>query len=213
MTIQPSATLPLNALPPNALPLTVRPPTVLAPAQAAPSPAPLRAPGLLSLPELRALTRRIAAEVLAGRHEVHIDPDRRWYRRLVGDGLMDGFVDVWLISWAREQAAELHDHAGSLGALTVVSGELTEQHWSGPRRWSTGRRRIPGLRTRRLTAGRSVGFAAGHVHDVVNERVEPAVSVHAYSPPLTAMSYYEVRPGGSLLRTRSELTEPRNERP
>ena len=56
-------------------------------------------------------------------------------------------------------------------------------------------------------AGRSVGFTAGHVHDVVNERVEPAVSVHAYSPPLTAMSYYPVRADGRLLRTRSELTE------
>lgn len=162
-------------------------------------------PSLLGLPELRALTGRVAAEVLAGRHEVHIDPDRRWFRQLSGDG----YVDVWLISWAREQAAELHDHAGSLGALTVVSGELTEQYWSPrrsgplpePRPW----RRRPGLSTRRLVTGRSVGFAAGHVHDVVNEHAEPAVSVHAYSPPLTAMSYYEVRPDGRLLRTRSEL--------
>ncbi len=157
--------------------------------------------GLLGVSELRALTRRIAAEVLDGRHEVHIDPDRRWFRQILGDG----FVDVWLISWAREQAAELHDHAGSLGALTVVRGELAEQHWSGSRRPRWGRR-APGLRTRRLAAGRTVGFAAGHVHDVVNEQAEPAVSVHAYSPPLTAMSYYEVRPGGRLLRTRSELT-------
>lgn len=150
--------------------------------------------GLLELPDLRALTRRIADEVRAGEHEVEVHDDRRWYRLLSGDG----FVDVWLISWAREQAAELHDHAGSLGALTVVSGELTEHRWS---------RGGSGLRPRTIRAGRSVGFSAGHVHDVVNERVQPAVSVHAYSPPLTAMSYYEVAPDGRLLRTRSELTE------
>ena len=150
--------------------------------------------GLLELPELRALTRRIADEVRAGHHEVQVHDDRRWYQLLSADG----YVDVWLISWAREQAAELHDHAGSLGALTVVSGELTEHRWS---------RRRPGLHTRTIRAGRSVGFSAGHVHDVVNERAQPAVSVHAYSPPLTAMSYYEVRPEGTLLRTRSELTE------
>jgi predicted metal-dependent enzyme (double-stranded beta helix superfamily) len=150
--------------------------------------------GLLELPELRAVTRRIADEVRAGRHDVEVHHDRRWYQLLSADG----YVDVWLISWAREQAAELHDHAGSLGALTVVSGQLTERRWS---------RRRPGLRTRTIRAGRSVGFSAGHVHDVVNERAQPAVSVHAYSPPLTAMSYYEVRPEGTLLRTRSELTE------
>jgi hypothetical protein len=31
------------------------------------------------------------------------------------------------------------------------------------------------------------------------------VSVHAYSPPLTAMSYYSVEPGARLRRTRSVL--------
>jgi hypothetical protein len=104
--------------------------------------------------------------------------------------------DVWLISWATEQAAELHDHAGSLGALTVVSGTLVEERWTRA-----------GLRSRRLPAGRSVGFPLGHVHDVVNRAVEPAVSVHAYSPPLTAMSYYAVEPGPWLRRTRSVLVE------
>jgi quercetin dioxygenase-like cupin family protein len=115
---------------------------------------------------------------------------RRWYQLLRGDD----FVDVWLISWATSQAAELHDHAGSLGALTVVSGRLVEQRWTGT-----------ALRTRTLQAGRSAGFPLGHVHDVENRAVEPAVSVHAYSPPLTAMSYYNVTPDGRLRRTRSEL--------
>jgi predicted metal-dependent enzyme (double-stranded beta helix superfamily) len=151
-------------------------------------------PSTLALPELRALTRRVAADVRAGRHEVRVEHDRRWYRLLQSDG----FVDVWLISWAHEQGAELHDHAGSLGALSVVRGELTEHHWSPSR---------SALRNRTLGAGRSVGFPAGHVHDVVNAAPEPAVSVHAYSPPLTAMSYYELRPDNRLLRTRTELTE------
>lgn len=194
----------MTFLPPQAPPSSLSPSSLSS--SGLPSSLPDLAPGLLGLPELRALTRRIAAEVAEGRHEVRIDPDRRWYRQIRADGYGDGFVDVWLISWAREQAAELHDHAGSLGALTVVRGELTEQHWGGSRLWRRARLSSGGLRTRRLAAGRSVGFAAGHVHDVVNEHAEPAVSVHAYSPPLTAMSYYDVRPGGRLLRTRSELT-------
>lgn len=151
------------------------------------------APISLGLTDLVALTRRVAAEVHAGRHPVVIDQERRWYRRVQGDD----FVDVWLISWATEQNAELHDHAGSFGALTVVSGALTET------RWTAG-----GLRMRRLHAGRSVGFGLGHVHDVANPSPTPAVSVHAYSPPLTAMSYYTPDAGGERLRrTRSVLVD------
>jgi quercetin dioxygenase-like cupin family protein len=149
------------------------------------------APTLLGLADLTALTRHVAAEVRAGRHDVQVDPARRWYRLLrSGDD-----VDVWLISWATEQAAELHDHAGSLGALTVVSGSLVEQRWTGA-----------GLRSRRLRAGRSVSFPLGHVHDVGNRAPTPAVSVHAYSPPLTAMSYYAVD-DARLRRTRSVLVD------
>lgn len=143
---------------------------------------------------LTALTRRIAAEVRAGRHPVEVDPTRRWYRRLHGDD----YLDVWLIGWATEQATELHDHAGSLGALTVVSGELVEERWAP---------RTHRLRARRLTTGRSATFPPGHVHDVVNLATAPAVSVHAYSPPLTAMSYYAVDPPGRLRRTRTQLVE------
>jgi predicted metal-dependent enzyme (double-stranded beta helix superfamily) len=153
-------------------------------------------PTSLALPELRRLTRRIAVEVRAGQHDVHLDRDQRWYLLLSSDG----YVDVWLISWATGQTAGLHDHAGSLGALTVVQGELTEHRWARSRAQ---------LCTRSLRAGASVGFPLGHVHDVTNIVTDPAVSVHAYSPPLTAMSYYQVEPGGLLRRTRSELiTEP-----
>jgi cysteine dioxygenase type I len=152
------------------------------------------APTPLGLADLAELTRSVAAQVRTGAHDVVRYPDRRWYRRLYADP----FVDVWLISWANEQATELHDHAGSLGALTVVSGELQEE------RWVPGER---GLRTRRLRSGRGATFALGHVHDVVNSEPRHAVSVHAYSPPLTAMSYYAVDVAGDLRRTRTVLTD------
>jgi Cysteine dioxygenase type I len=141
----------------------------------------------LGLERLTALTRSVAAEVLAGRHDVAIDPERRCYRRLCSDGA----VDVWLIGWATGQATELHDHGESLGALTVVSGVLSERRWAPHR---------GGIRDRLLRAGRSQGFRRGHVHDVVNPSSMPAVSVHAYSPPLTVMSYYEVDVAACALR-------------
>ena len=157
-------------------------------------PARLRSAGPtpLGLRDLADLTRSVAAQVRTGAHQVVREPERRWYRRLHADP----FVDVWLISWVAEQATELHDHAGSLGALTVVSGVLDEQRWTPD-----------GLRTRRLRAGRGATFALGHVHDVVNTEPAHAVSVHAYSPPLTAMSYYAIETDGALRRTRSILTD------
>ena len=144
--------------------------------------------------DLADLTRSVAAQVRSGAHEVVLDPEQRWYRRLYADP----FVDVWLISLVAEQATELHDHAGSLGALTVVSGVLDEERWVA---------REGALRRRRLRAGRGATFGLGHVHDVVNTEPVHAVSVHAYSPPLTAMSYYAVDDGGALRRTRSVLTD------
>jgi predicted metal-dependent enzyme (double-stranded beta helix superfamily) len=162
-----------------------------------------------SLADLSALTREVAAEVADGRHEVRVDPVHRWSRRLHADD----HLDVWLISWTTDQAAELHDHGGSLGALTVVRGALTEWRWScgtedgAPDTPEELHTRGPGLRRRVLDPGHSVAFGLGHVHDVSNRAAEPAVSVHAYSPPLSAMSYYGVS-GGVLRRTRSELVAP-----
>jgi predicted metal-dependent enzyme (double-stranded beta helix superfamily) len=168
-------------------------------APAAPA-AVLAAPARLDLPALTALTRRYAAEVREGRHRVVVDPHQRWYNLLRSDDT----VDVWLITWATEQFAELHDHGESLGALTVVRGGLAEDRW------------VPGrhaLANRRLSADRTVGFGRGYVHEVSNPAAEAAVSVHAYSPPLTRMSYYalDARPdgaGSALRRTRTAHTAP-----
>lgn len=156
--------------------------------------------------DLLRLTDESANDVLAGRYDHILPPDglwpteNRWAVRL----LSDDEVDVWLISWVRGKSTELHDHAGSLGALTVLSGELSEYRWTGT-----------DLRLRRLEAGDQAAFPIGWVHDVMHSggrHVEPTLSVHAYSPPLTAMSYYELTRSGTLRRTRSILTdEPEGE--
>jgi hypothetical protein len=178
-------------------------------------------PTRLRLADLLHLTDRSADEVLSG-HFDHLVPgggvptDDRWFARLYGDDE----VDIWLISWVPGHSTELHDHGGSLGALTLLSGSLDEFRWDGER-----------LRLRRLEAGDQAGFPLGWVHDVVwaPSRPSPAVtpvtassvprvslpsapqgptlSVHAYSPPLTVMSYYEVTGQQTLRRKRTELTD------
>ncbi|OBI76236.1 cysteine dioxygenase family protein [Mycobacterium sp. E740] len=170
-----------------------------------PSVAPaVSAPTRLRLPDLLLASDRAADDVLSGRFD-HLlpvggpPPDERWFTRLHGDDELD----IWLISWVPDRSTELHDHGGSLGALTVVSGALRETRWDGG-----------ALRQRRLSAGDQAAFPLGWVHDVVwaperdsSAAVAPALSVHAYSPPLTAMSYYDVTDRKTLRRNRTELTD------
>jgi hypothetical protein len=162
----------------------------------------LVAPTRLRLPDLLQATDVAADHVLSGRYD-HMLPvggpptADRWFTRLHGDDELD----VWLISWVPDRSTELHDHGGSLGALTVVSGALAETRWDGD-----------GLRRRRLVAGDQAAFPLGWVHDVTWARdtvtvAGPTLSVHAYSPPLTAMSYYDVTERNTLRRNRTELTD------
>jgi hypothetical protein len=167
-------------------------------------------PTRLRLADLLHITDRTADDVLSGRYDHLVPPDGvptddRWFARLHGDDE----VDVWLISWVPGHRTELHDHGGSLGAVTLLSGSLDEFRWDGDQ-----------LRCRRLAAGDQAAFPLGWVHDVVwaptgsgapamslSGPREPSLSVHAYSPPLTVMSYYEVTDEQRLRRKRTELTD------
>ncbi|WP_432004146.1 cysteine dioxygenase [Streptomyces sioyaensis] len=114
------------------------------------------------------LARSIAADRDAWAHLVRYDTTSRWYHRLrTGPG-----YEVWLLSWVPGQGSGRHDHGPSSGVLTVLEGELTEHA-------GTGRRT--------LTAGAQRVFAPGYVHEVVNDALTPAVSLHIYFPGLTEM--------------------------
>ncbi len=170
---------------------------------------PASGPTRLRVPDLLRASDQAADHVLSGRFdqllpEGGVPESERWFVRVHGDEELD----IWLISWVPGHATELHDHGGSLGALTVVSGSLNEFRWDGR-----------SLRRRRLDAGDQAGFPLGWVHDVVwaprpvpqpptkAAPVPPTLSVHAYSPPLTAMSYYDVTDRNRLRRQRTELTD------
>lgn len=96
--------------------------------------------------------------------------------------------EVWLICWDIGQDTLLHDHGGSSGAFAVARGTLVEDYGAAGR---------AALRTRRHTAGTSVGFGPGYLHNLVNVGMEPTVSVHAYSPPLRVMNFYCWLPTGA----------------
>jgi predicted metal-dependent enzyme (double-stranded beta helix superfamily) len=135
----------------------------------------------------------IAARPASWRDIVRFDAGRRWFHRLE---LTDDH-EVWLLSWLPGQETGFHDHGEAVGAFAIAQGQLRER---------TVPALAPRARNRTFSAGDVRPFGAGHVHDVVNAFARPAVSVHAYSPPLTAMRRYELTAGG-LVHTSTECAE------
>ena len=149
---------------------------------------------LLTPQQLAAEVRRLISVPAEWVARVRLDPEGRWYEQIkVNDS-----CELWLISWLPGQSTGFHDHGGANGAFGVVWGELDE-HMAA---------RVPagpvGTAVRAVSAGQVRAFGARHVHDVCNSSADSvAVSVHAYSPPLSAMTRYDLTPSG-LVPARTE---------
>ncbi|MFF2327070.1 MULTISPECIES: cysteine dioxygenase [unclassified Streptomyces] len=131
--------------------------------------------------EFAGLARRIAADRAQWAPLVRYDAGTRWYHRLRSVPPAPGSVragrtplgyEVWLLSWVPGQGTGRHDHGPSSGVLTVLDGRLTERTACGARALDPGAQRV---------------FAPGSVHEMVNDSLEPAVSLHIYYPGLTEM--------------------------
>jgi rhodanese-related sulfurtransferase/predicted metal-dependent enzyme (double-stranded beta helix superfamily) len=139
----------------------------------------------LSPAQLRAVTTELAARRELWADLVVRDPDIRWYLPLHRSSA----CDVWLLAWERGQDTDWHDHGGSSGSFAVAEGSLVEQY-----RLPSGRR----LGHRLMCPGSAVAFGPGHVHNVAHGGEGSATSIHAYSPPLVAMTYYKPAPYGLI---------------
>jgi hypothetical protein len=117
------------------------------------------------------------------RPEFH--PDKRWYARIA----ITDTHEAWLLTWLPGQDTDLHDHGGSAGAFTILTGTLIEQ--------------VPGRGPQATLISRSYGvggtrvFGGRHVHRIANTGPVPAISLHVYAPALTRMTRYRLD-GGEL---------------
>jgi mannose-6-phosphate isomerase-like protein (cupin superfamily) len=137
----------------------------------------------LSTTSLAALVHELADDPARWQAQVRFGTEERWWTRLHGDDT----VDVWLLTWVRDTGTDLHDHGGSAGAFTVVSGVLDEV-----RPEAAGGELV----INRLHPGDVRSIERGVVHDVRSPSRAPAISIHAYSPPLREMTFYEQSPAG-----------------
>jgi rhodanese-related sulfurtransferase len=120
--------------------------------------------------------------------KVRLRTEHRWYERLH----LGPDYDIWVISWLPGQSTGYHDHGASSGAFVVATGILKEHR--------------PGDRSRVVRPGKPRAFGPDYAHDVLNVSLAPAISIHAYSPPLTDMNEYELE-GIRLVPRESELAE------
>ena len=136
--------------------------------------------------ELRTLVADIAADPARWHALVRADTAGRHFEQLS----LDDHVGVWVITWARGNDTGFHDHDLSHGAVAVVAGEIVEE------------RLVVGGPPRRVArrAGEVFHFDASHVHRMLKDDAALAVSIHAYSPPLSRMGAYEIDADGALLR-------------
>jgi hypothetical protein len=143
--------------------------------------------GRLSEKDLKSLTRAVTTRPDLFNDLIEDGSERRWWLLL----FRTPNVEVKLLTWELEQSSDWHDHGGSSGAITVVSGSLVEHFRS---------KNFVDVETRRFAKGESSTFGPGHVHDVLFVSGSPAVSIHAYSPPLSGLTFYDRSDFGFVAR-------------
>jgi quercetin dioxygenase-like cupin family protein len=102
----------------------------------------------------------------------------------------DEDVNAWVICWSEDQDTGFHDHDESAASVAVISGQVREE-----------RLRIGSFpRSRVLGPGSTFSVPPVAIHRVLHAGEGPAVTIHAYSPPLSRTGRYLVGPDGELER-------------
>ncbi|HEY2651213.1 MAG TPA: cysteine dioxygenase family protein [Solirubrobacteraceae bacterium] len=117
---------------------------------------------------------------------VHHADDLRVYEQIWDDEL----VNAWLICWSEDQDTGFHDHDESTAAISVISGQVRED------RLRLGRPPISQI----MRAGSTFTVPPESIHRVLHAGQGPALTIHAYSPPLARSGAYRVGSRGELER-------------
>ena len=140
----------------------------------------------LTAEALEQFVRRLAGTPELWRDHVRASDDERVYA-LIWD---DADVNAWVICWTEDQDTGYHDHDRSAAAITVIDGHVLEERLTlhgGPHGAVHG-------------PGSTINLPATAIHRVLHAGEGPAVSIHAYSPPLTRTGAYRVTEDGCLER-------------
>jgi hypothetical protein len=153
--------------------------------------------GRLSADELHTITSHLAVQEDLWRPQVVHDRAARWHSQL----LWSPQVEIWLIGWHAGQNLDLHDHGGASGAFTVCEGTIEVRQGSSSQPYDE-------VRQRTLRKGDTVTFDGEYIHEVANRYTTPATTIHAFSPALATMGYYETVAGELIVARRETMGAP-----
>ena len=147
----------------------------------------------LSPAELTEFVAQLAADSERWRELVRHDPNQRIYELLWDDEN----VNAWLICWSQDDDTGFHDHDASAAAITVIEGRVRED-----------RLRLNAEPISTVSgAGATITIPPNAIHRVLHAGETPAVTIHAYSPPLIRTGAYAVSDDGELLREAQDGAE------
>jgi mannose-6-phosphate isomerase-like protein (cupin superfamily) len=136
--------------------------------------------------ELEQFVAQLAANPEGWRHAVRHAGDVRVYEQIWDDE----DVNAWVICWSHDQDTGFHDHDESSAAIAVIDGQVREDRL----------RLDQPPRSRLIGPGEIFTVPATAIHRVLHAGDQPAVTIHAYSPPLVRTGAYRVGPDGELER-------------
>jgi quercetin dioxygenase-like cupin family protein len=150
-------------------------------------------PPALNSVELIAFALDLAAQPARWRGHAAREGTERAYQTIWSDEL----VNAWVICWPPDADTGFHDHDVSSAGIVVVEGVLLEE------RLTLGGAPL----ARRYNAGASFHLPACAIHRVRHGGGTPALTVHAYSPPLRRQGVYSVAADGALERAAAPYTD------
>jgi mannose-6-phosphate isomerase-like protein (cupin superfamily) len=140
----------------------------------------------LTTAALEGFVARLAATPELWQHAVRHASDVRVYEQIWNDE----DVNAWVICWSEDQDTGFHDHDDSSAAIAVIDGQVRED-----------RLRLGDTpRSQTFGPGQVFTVPAVAIHRVLHAGDGPAVTIHAYSPPLDRTGAYRIGPDGELER-------------
>ncbi|MCW3013019.1 MAG: cysteine dioxygenase type [Solirubrobacterales bacterium] len=136
--------------------------------------------------ELSDIVAGLAAYPELWRDDVRFDAEERQCSLIARTDTLE----IWAVAWMPGQDTGFHDHDASAAAIAVAEGAIIDERMA----------LADDTISARHEAGTVFTVAAGEIHRARHAGSGPAVSIHAYSPPLARMGTYAIGAGGRLLR-------------